>query len=133
MASFRGVARVERDPETLSGRIVGTGNDQRSRSSTQREIRYRLVPTDANLSTHVELSIGYSLQGVLAQIARDGPVRDPAVRLTLDFCTYLELHISGAQPGPAQQEKSLDGFALMFWPVTDTCARDRSEDLETLA
>ena len=65
-------------------------------------------------ATRVELSIGYSLRGMLAQIAREGLVRDLAARLTADFARNLELHISGAQPGPAQQEKSLDGFALMF-------------------
>ncbi len=84
-ADFRGAARIERDLENLSGRIVGMGSDQRSRSSTQGEIRYRLVPTEQGAATRVELSIGYSLKGMLAQIARDGLVRDLAARLTADF------------------------------------------------
>jgi carbon-monoxide dehydrogenase small subunit len=113
-AGFRGAARVERDPSTMSGRIVGTGNDQRSRSSTQGEIRYRLVPIDAGAATRVELSIGYSLQGILAQIAREGLVRDLATRLTADFARNLERRLSGAaEPGPAQA-KSIDGVALLF-------------------
>ena len=77
-AEFRGAARIERDLEKLSGRIVGMGSDQRSRSSTQGEIRYHLVPTEQGAATRVELSIGYSLRGMLAQIARDGLVRDLA-------------------------------------------------------
>jgi carbon-monoxide dehydrogenase small subunit len=42
-AKFQGAARVERNPIDMSGRIVGIGSDRRSRSSTQGEIRYRLV------------------------------------------------------------------------------------------
>jgi aerobic carbon-monoxide dehydrogenase small subunit len=34
-ATFLGTARIERDPKNLSGRIVGIGNDWRSRSATQ--------------------------------------------------------------------------------------------------
>ncbi|WP_035656659.1 2Fe-2S iron-sulfur cluster-binding protein, partial [Bradyrhizobium sp. STM 3809] len=33
-AVFRGSARIDRDPRDLSGRLIGTGRDQRSRSST---------------------------------------------------------------------------------------------------
>ena len=113
-AGFRGAARIERDGSTMSGRIVGTGNDQRSRSSTQGEIRYRLVPIDAGAATRVELAIGYSLQGILAQIAREGLVRDLAARLTADFARNLERRLSGAaELGPAQA-KSIDGVALLF-------------------
>jgi aerobic carbon-monoxide dehydrogenase small subunit len=114
-AGFRGAARVERDGSTMSGRIVGTGNDQRSRSSTQGEIRYHLVPIDAGAATRVELSIGYSLQGILAQIAREGLVRELASRLTADFAHNLERRLSGAaESGPAQPAKSIDGVAFLF-------------------
>jgi aerobic carbon-monoxide dehydrogenase small subunit len=114
-AGFRGAARIQRDPDTMSGRIVGTGSDQRSRSSTQGEIRYRLVPVDTGAATRVELSIGYSLQGILAQIAREGLVRDLAARLTADFARNLEQQLSGtAEREPAQQPKSIDGIALLF-------------------
>ena len=45
-ANFRGAVRIERDAATLSGRIIGIGDDRRSRSSTQGDIRYRLLPLD---------------------------------------------------------------------------------------
>jgi len=114
-AGFRGAARIERDPATMSGRIVGTGNDQRSRSSTQGAIRYRLVPIEAGAATCVELSIGYSLQGLLAQIAREGLVRALAARLIADFARNLERQLSSAtERGPARPAKSIDAIALMF-------------------
>jgi len=114
-ADFRGAARIERDIEKLSGRIVGIGSDRRSRSSTQGEIRYQLVPTDQGAATHVELSIGYSLRGMLAQIARDGLVRDLAARLTADFARNLDRHLGGDQlSGSIEVSKSLDGIPLLF-------------------
>jgi carbon-monoxide dehydrogenase small subunit len=110
-ANFRGAVRIERDVATLSGRIIGVGNDQRSRSSTQGDIRYRLLPLDNGASTRVELSIGYSLRGFLAQIAREGLVRDLAKRLTGEFARNLGLSLSGATP---EQPKQLNGLMLAF-------------------
>jgi aerobic carbon-monoxide dehydrogenase small subunit len=110
-ANFRGAVRIERDPATLSGRIIGIGNDQRSRSSTQGDVRYRLLPLDGGISTRVELSIGYSLRGFLAQIAREGLVRDLAKRLTAEFASNLGASLSGATP---EQPRQLNGLMLAF-------------------
>jgi carbon-monoxide dehydrogenase small subunit len=110
-ANFRGAVRIERDAATLSGRIIGIGNDQRSRSSTQGDIRYRLLPLDNGASTRIELSIGYSLRGFLAQIAREGLVRDLAKRLTAEFARNLGLSLSGDAP---EQPKQLNGLMLAF-------------------
>jgi carbon-monoxide dehydrogenase small subunit len=108
-ASFRGAVKIERDIATLSGRIIGIGNDQRSRSSTQGDIRYHLLPTEGGTSTRVELLIGYSLRGFLAQIAREGLVRDLAKRLTAEFARNLSLSLSGAAP---KQPRQLNGLTL---------------------
>ncbi len=114
-ADFRGAARIERDAGTLSGRIVGIGSDQRSRSSTQGEIRYRLVPSEQGAATRVELSIGYSLKGMLAQIARDGLVRDLAARLTADFARNLDRHLLGGEPAVmAKRPQELNGLTMLI-------------------
>ena len=114
-ADFRGAARIERNLEKLSGRIVGMGSDQRSRSSTQGEIRYHLVPAEEGAATRVELSIGYSLKGMLAQIARDGLVRDLAARLTADFARNLDRNLSGNRPAAATEvPQSLNGVSLLI-------------------
>jgi aerobic carbon-monoxide dehydrogenase small subunit len=107
-ANFRGAARIERDPATRTGRIIGVGSDQRSRSSTQGEIRYRLLPIEGGASTRVELSIGYSLQGLLAQVAREGLVRDLATRLTAEFARNLGRDL------PQEEAKPLNGLKLAF-------------------
>jgi carbon-monoxide dehydrogenase small subunit len=113
-ANFRGVARIERNLENLSGRIVGIGSDRRGRSSTQGEIRYRLAPVEQGAATRVELTIGYSLRGMLAQIAREGLVRDLAARLTADFARNLDRHLSGIQvSGPKEEAKPLNGVEFI--------------------
>ncbi|HET7888280.1 MAG TPA: 2Fe-2S iron-sulfur cluster-binding protein [Bradyrhizobium sp.] len=110
-ANFHGAVRIERDPAMLSGRIIGIGNDRRSRSSTQGDVRYRLLPLDGGAATRVELSIGYSLRGFLAQVAREALVRDLARRLTAEFARNLGASLSGATP---VRPKQLNGLALVF-------------------
>ncbi len=110
-ATFQGTARLERSPADMSGRIVGIGNDRRSRSSTQGEIRYRLVPTEQG--TRVDLSIGYTLRGVLAQVGRPGLVHDLAARLIAEFAGNLDRRLSGASTAEATATE-LNGMALVF-------------------
>jgi len=113
-ASFAGSARIERDLAALSGRIIGAGNDRRSRSSTQGEIRYHLVPVEQGAATRVVFSIGYSLRGVLAQFARPGLVRDLVERMTADFARNLARALSGSSSGNHASDKpALNGFAML--------------------
>ena len=118
-AVFQGAARVERSAADLSGRIVGIGNDRRSRSSTQGEIRYRLAPTGQG--TRVDLSIGYTLTGMLAQVGRPGLVRDLAARLIVEFAGNLDGRLSGAPANAAPTE--LNGMALLFGSLRARVAR----------
>lgn len=48
-AAFEGAARVERDPATLSGRIVGIGTDQRSHWRRNRSCGRARTPTRAGI------------------------------------------------------------------------------------
>jgi aerobic carbon-monoxide dehydrogenase small subunit len=113
-AQFQGAARIAADAPTLSGHIIGIGSDQRSRSRTQGEIRYQLVPLDDGVATRVDLSIGYSLTGLLAQIARPALVRDLAVRLTQEFARNLAQQLAGAVPDTsARPAPSLNGLSLL--------------------
>ena len=113
-AKFQGAARIERDPATMTGRIVGSGSDRRSRSSTQGEIRYRITPIKQGAATEVRVSIGYSLRGTLAQFARPRLVQDIAERMTADFARNLDHALSGLPPnGHAGNTTSLDGITLL--------------------
>ncbi|KAB1074376.1 xanthine dehydrogenase family Fe-S subunit [Methylobacterium planeticum] len=101
-ALFRGRARIERDEAARSGRILGAGSDAGGRSATEGEIRYRVGPGEAPGSARVELAVGYTLKGPLAQFGRPGLVRDLAGRLTAEFARNLEARLSGrAAPATA--------------------------------
>jgi len=111
-ATFQGAARVERNAADMSGRIIGIGNDQRSRSSTQGEIRYRVVPVERGTGTRVDLSIGYTLTGMLAQIGRPGLVRELAARLIAEFASNLDRRLSGTVADAATAPGALNGRSL---------------------
>jgi carbon-monoxide dehydrogenase small subunit len=52
---------------------------------------------------------------MLAQIAREGLVRDLAGRLTADFARNLGRQLSGIQPdGPAAEARNLNGVSLLI-------------------
>ncbi|KAA0078217.1 2Fe-2S iron-sulfur cluster-binding protein [Tardiphaga sp. P9-11] len=113
-ANFNGAARVERDEANLSGRILGVGSDQRSRSTTQGAIRYRLVPLDNGAATRVELTIGYSLTGMLAQVGRSGLVRDLASRLVAEFAGNLDRRLRGDVISAPSAAADLNGVSLIL-------------------
>ncbi len=122
-ANFNGAARVERDEGNLAGRILGIGNDRRSRSTTQGEIRYQLVPENEGTATRVELSIGYSLTGVLAQVGRSGLVRDLAARLVAAFARNLDRRLSGDTTSLPAAAEDLNGISLILGLLRDRAER----------
>ena len=122
-ATFHGAARVERNSAEMSGRIVGMGMDQRSRSATRGEVRYHLVPLSGG-KTRVDLSLGYALTGILAQVGRSALVRDLASRLTADFASNLDRLLSGAPPSRSGKEPAdLNGLSLLWGAVRTALAR----------
>lgn len=110
-AAFRGAASIGRDEATRSGRIVGRGEDTGGRSSTQGIVAYRVLPGDQAGHARVELSVGYTLKGALAQFGRPGLVRDLAGRITAEFARNIEARLAGGSPaGPAPD---LDTLSLV--------------------
>ncbi|MBV9395577.1 MAG: 2Fe-2S iron-sulfur cluster binding domain-containing protein [Methylobacteriaceae bacterium] len=108
-AEFGGIAEIERDERTHSGRIQGAGSDARTSSSTRGDLRYTLVSLDA-ASTRVDVTIGYRLTGMLAQFGRAGLVQDLAARLTSAFAQNLEARLSGRTQSTQPQELSFGGL-----------------------
>lgn len=110
VATFQGMARVERNPSDKSGRIIGIGADARNRSSTQGEVRYRVKPLDAS-RTQVDLSIGYTLKGTLAQFGRPALIRGLAGTMIAEFANNLDRRLSRA-PSVAESVPAVDLNAL---------------------
>jgi carbon-monoxide dehydrogenase small subunit len=122
-AAFHGAAHVAQNATDKSGRIVGIGSDARNRSSTQGEIRYRVTAVDAN-TTRVDLSIGYTLKGTLAQLGRPALVQGLASRITAEFADNLDRRLSGAPTLEANAKPAdLNGLSLVFSTVRAYVAR----------
>lgn len=114
-AEFNGEADIERDETSYSGRIIGAGNDGKSQSATRGMIRYRLLPADGGKATRVEMSVGYTLTGMLAQVGRSGIVQDVAARLTAAFAQNLEARLSGKVDGiTVPRDAGLNAGTLVF-------------------
>jgi carbon-monoxide dehydrogenase small subunit len=99
-AEFQGVADVTRDDATRTGTISGMGKDQRSNSATRGLIGYIVKQGDQPDRTRVDVTVGFTLTGVLAQFSRSGLVQDVANRLIATFVQNLEANLS-AKDGEA--------------------------------
>ena len=106
-AEFRGVAHITRDDETRRGRILGSGRDARSNSETRGMIAYSVKPGE-RAGSRVDVDVGYTLTGMLAQFSRSSLVEDLARRLTAAFAQNLEARLSAgndvADPPSAVRE-----------------------------
>jgi aerobic carbon-monoxide dehydrogenase small subunit len=112
-AEFSGAAEIERDDASYSGRIIGAGNDARSKSTTRGAVTYRLLDDDEGRATVVQVTVGYALSGMLAQFGRAGIVKDVAGRLTESFAKNLEARLSGHTQNVESSGPGLDAGSLV--------------------
>ena len=109
-AEFGGVAHIARNEETRRGTILGSGRDTRSNSATRGKIIYSVKPDERSAGSRVDVEIGYTLTGMLAQFSRTSLVQDLASRLTAAFAQNLEARLSSeanrdaAEPPPLVRE-----------------------------
>lgn len=94
-ANFAGLARMERDDATMTGRIVGGGRDGRSGSATRARATYRVLPDASGTGSEVTVTVDYALTGALAQFGRPGLIADIAGRIIDAFATNLEHRLAG--------------------------------------
>ena len=119
-ARFRGRARIARDEQAQTGRILGAGSDAGGRSATQGEIRYRVGPGEVPGTARIDLAVGYTLKGPLAQFGRPGLVRDLAGRLGAEFAANLEARLSGTS---APKAAALNPLRLLVAALTASLRR----------
>ncbi|MHC6151484.1 xanthine dehydrogenase family Fe-S subunit [Bradyrhizobium elkanii] len=126
-AEFQGVADVTRHDATRSGTIVGAGKDKRSNSSTRGLIGYAVKQGDAPNQTKVDLTIGFTLTGALAQFSRSGLIQDVAGRIIAVFVQNLEAKLVHRAEGGTGVEPAIvgefDAGALMRTMALDYVKR----------
>lgn len=96
---FEGLARFKTDSADLTGLVFGKAKDRRSGTVAQGEISFKLAEVEHGQSTSINLEIGYSLSGPLAQFSRGTIARDIAKSLTQSFGKNMALILEGSQRG----------------------------------
>ena len=100
-AEFGGVAQITRDEAAHRGTIVGSGRDTRSNSATRGMVAYSVKPDERGAGSRVDVDVGYTLTGMLAQFSRSSLVQDMASRLTAAFAQNLEARLSAGNGAAA--------------------------------
>jgi carbon-monoxide dehydrogenase small subunit len=100
-AEFSGVAQISRDEAARRGVILGSGRDARSNSATRGLITYSVKPNEGGAGSRVDVDVGYTLTGMLAQFSRSGLFQDIASRLTAAFAQNLEARLSAGNDAAA--------------------------------
>jgi aerobic carbon-monoxide dehydrogenase small subunit len=114
-ADFAGEAEVERDPARHRGAIRGRGRDSRTNSAASGEVSYALVEENAGTTTRVDVEVGYTLTGALAQFSRAGIVNDLAERLSAAFARNLAARLErGPESAQVSQAAELDAGLLVL-------------------
>jgi len=113
-AEFGGVAQITRDETMRRGVIVGSGRDARSNSATRGTITYSVKPDEGGGGSRIDVDVGYTLTGVLAQFSRTSLAQDLASRLTAAFAQNLEARLSSGNIGSAPPVvRELDAGSLV--------------------
>jgi carbon-monoxide dehydrogenase small subunit len=117
-ASFAGEGTVMSFPAEHRQMITGKGGDRKSGSNASGEVAYRLHqeagPTGEEV-TRVEVELGYSLTGPLAQFSRSNLVRDLVSRVGESFAQNLDARLSA--PGGAEIAPARLGAASLIFRV----------------
>jgi aerobic carbon-monoxide dehydrogenase small subunit len=126
-AEFQGTADVTRDDTSHTGTITGMGKDRRSNSATRGLVSYAVKPGTTPNETQVDVVIGFTLTGALAQFSRSGLVQDVAGRIIAVFVQNLETRLSpGSGSGTESRPRmvtELDAGSLVRSMVTDYIKR----------
>lgn len=122
VAEFEGAADVVRDPSKYAGIIRGSARDTRSSSVTRGEIRYVLLDDKDGIATRVDIEVGYTLTGALAQFSRSSIVQDVARRMTASFAENLQARLNRGDGGVRTERAAvseLNAGSLVFSVLWD--------------
>jgi carbon-monoxide dehydrogenase small subunit len=126
IAEFDGAAEVVRDQSNYSGVIHGTAQDARSRSTARGKIRYVLFEDKHGAATRIEIEVGFTLTGPLAQFSRSSIVNELARRMTQSFAHNLQARLSrGVGAGNSESASHVPVAEINAVPLIFSVVRNR--------
>ncbi|WP_211102388.1 SRPBCC family protein [Azospirillum brasilense] len=95
-AAFAGEGTLTMDAATHTGVIHGQGTDPKNNSRAKADVTFAVVEDGAG--TRIDLTVDFTLTGVLAQFSRGAIVQEIANRLTAEFARNLEAKLAATAP-----------------------------------
>ncbi|TWA59473.1 carbon monoxide dehydrogenase subunit G [Azospirillum brasilense] len=95
-AAFAGEGTLTMDEATHTGVIHGQGTDPKNNSRAKADVTFAVVEEGAG--TRIDLTVDFTLTGVLAQFSRGALVQEIANRLTAEFARNLEAKLAATAP-----------------------------------
>lgn len=125
-ARFQGSAKINYSPEAKSGRLIGAGRDNLSRSGLDGLLDFVLVPDGDGCD--IQLEMRYRLNGPLSQFGRPALVDEIANGLLAEIAVAIDAKLSGkpVDGHGAQSGGSISGFRLLFNAVKGLIRRTLS-------
>jgi carbon-monoxide dehydrogenase small subunit len=113
-AQFIGEANYTRDEVRKTGSVTGGGKDSLSNSRIQGQMDFSLIAPDPS-ATCVEISLSFTLQGMLAQFSRPSIVNDFSSYMIGLFADNLARQLSGEAPLEQGKRGSMDVLKMLRW------------------
>lgn len=107
-AAFAGEAELTMDDGAYTGVIHGQGLDQKNNSRAKADVSFAAVEVER--ATRIDLTVDFTLSGMLAQFSRGAIVQEIAQRITNEFARNLEAKLAAEAP-PVASEAVAPGAA----------------------
>ncbi|WP_247896036.1 SRPBCC family protein [Azospirillum brasilense] len=101
-AAFAGEGTLTMDEATHTGVIHGQGTDPKNNSRAKADVTFAVL--EEGPGTRIDLTVDFTLTGVLAQFSRGAIVQEIANRLTAEFARNLEAKLAATAPAVEQVE-----------------------------
>ncbi|MDQ2103940.1 SRPBCC family protein [Azospirillum isscasi] len=95
-AAFAGEGTLAMDAATHTGVIHGQGTDPKNNSRAKADVTFAVL--EEGPGTRIDLTVDFTLTGVLAQFGRGAIVQEIANRLTAEFARNLEAKLAATAP-----------------------------------
>lgn len=99
-ATFTGEGTLTMDAATRTGVIHGQGTDPKNNSRAKADVTFAVL--EEGQGTRIDLTVDFTLTGVLAQFSRGAIVQEIANRLTAEFARNLEAKLAATAPVTAE-------------------------------
>ncbi|CAO3435474.1 SRPBCC family protein [Azospirillum argentinense] len=121
-AAFAGEGTLTMDEATHTGVIHGQGTDPKNNSRAKADVTFAVV--EEGSGTRIDLTVDFTLTGVLAQFSRGAIVQEIANRLTAEFARNLEAKLAATAPVEEMAAASTDAVAA---PVPEPASEPPKE------